>query len=189
MQWAGREHYKVGQRVLDWGSGCGHKASWMRQLFGVYVYGIDVEPAPVKWAQRHSMGSFCVTDGTDLTFLPSSYFHHVHSNGAIHHLPLEKQCHVLHDFIRVTMPGGSISMSWMGNHLKDNPSPEYSFWRDCVSDAKNVDISFAREKDEVVGNWGLGPLDENDWGRNLPNYSVRITLRAVADDAAAAAAL
>ena len=56
MEWAGREHYAVGDRVLDWGSGCGHKASWMRIHFGVDVYGLDLGAGAVEWANSHSLG-------------------------------------------------------------------------------------------------------------------------------------
>jgi len=61
--------HSIGDRVLDWGSGCGHKASWMRILYGVEVHGIDLEEAPVKWAQEHSFGSFCATNGAKLDYL------------------------------------------------------------------------------------------------------------------------
>jgi len=177
MQWAGQGLYKVGQRILDWGSGCGHKGSWLRQLYGVYVYGIDVEPLPVKWSQQHSMGSFCATDGTKLDFLKDNYFDHVHTNGAIFHLPMDKQCHVVKEFIRVTKVGGTIAIVWLGNHLKDRPSPAYSFWENCISEYKNVDIEFALSKKDVIGDWGLGPMDENAFGRYKPNYSIRISIK------------
>ena len=71
-------------------SGCGHKALWFRQLFRVYVYGVDVEPLPVAWAQKHSLGSFCATDGTTLDFLPDASFDHDWLHGAIFHLPHDK---------------------------------------------------------------------------------------------------
>lgn len=48
----------------------GHKASWMRVHFGVTVFGIDMEAGAVGWAQKHSLGEFCATDGSKLSFLP-----------------------------------------------------------------------------------------------------------------------
>jgi len=177
MQWAGRGQYIVGQRILDWGSGCGHTGSWLRQLYGAYVYGIDVEPSPVKWAQQHSMGSFCATDGTKLDFLKDDYFDHVYTAGAIHHLPMDIQCSVVKEFIRVTKVGGTIAMLFLGNHLKDRPSPAYSFWENCISKSNYVDIEFAQCKKDIIGNWGIGPMDENAFGRYLPNYSIRISIK------------
>merc|ERR1719487_769420 len=46
--------FRPGQLVLDWGSGCGHKISWAKQLFDVDGVGLDVEGGAVAWAQHHS---------------------------------------------------------------------------------------------------------------------------------------
>ena len=46
-------------------------------------------------------------------------FNHVFSAAAIHHLPYETQCSALKHFLRVIIEGGTISLMWNGNHLKD----------------------------------------------------------------------
>lgn len=171
MEWAGREHYAVGDRVLDWGSGCGHKASWMRIHFGVDVYGLDLEAGAVEWANNHSLGHFCATDGSKLEFLADQSFNHVFSVAAIYHLPYEVQCDVLQQFLRVIVDGGTISIMWNGNHLRDRPSkwPAMPWWRSCVAGSPwpSSTVSIAEEKTEVVGNFQIGPMDEDAFGRRV----------------------
>jgi SAM-dependent methyltransferase len=171
MEWAGREHYAVGDRVLDWGSGCGHKATWMRIHFGVDVYGLDLEAGAVEWANNHSLGHFCATDGSKLEFLADQSFDHVFSVAAIYHLPYEVQCDVLQQFLRVIVDGGTISIMWNGNHLRDRPSkwPALPWWRSCVAGSPwpSSSVSIAEEKTEVIGNFQLGLMDEDSFARRM----------------------
>ena len=53
------------------------------------------------------------------------------SVAAIYHLPYEVQCDVLQQFLRVIVDGGTISIMWNGNHLRDRPSkwPAMPWWR------------------------------------------------------------
>lgn len=67
--------------VLDWGSGCGHKLTWLKQLFGVDGIGIDIVKGNVEWAQRFSAGKFCHADGNDLSWFPEAYVDFVISCG------------------------------------------------------------------------------------------------------------
>merc|ERR1712031_94128 len=50
-------------KVLDWGTGCGHKLSWASRLFDIDGMGLDIVNESVFWAQEHSIGHFCRVDG------------------------------------------------------------------------------------------------------------------------------
>ena len=39
---------------LDWGSACGHKLVWAKQLYGLRVVGIDTQRESVQWARQHA---------------------------------------------------------------------------------------------------------------------------------------
>ena len=108
----------IGDRVLEWGSGCGHKASWMRIHFGVDVVGVEGSRASVNWANAHSLGTFCAaaaatSDGAkQLEFLPDASFQHALSVAAVFQLPYEAQCGVLKELLRLVVDGGTISLMW-----------------------------------------------------------------------------
>jgi hypothetical protein len=38
---------------------------------------------------------------------------------------------------------------------------------------KTLQVSVVKEKTDIIGNWGLGPMDDDAFGRKLPNYAVR----------------
>ena len=37
-------------------------------------------------------------------------------------------------------------------------------------------MEMALEKEKVIGNWGLGDMDEDAFGRKIPNYDIEIWL-------------
>lgn len=53
---------QAGHAVLEWGTGCGHTLTMLKQLFDVDGVGIGVE-APLasatRWARKHALGHFC----------------------------------------------------------------------------------------------------------------------------------
>lgn len=104
--------FRPGQLVLDWGSGCGHKLSWAKQLFGVDGVGLDVEGKAVQWAQQHSAGIFCHADGRNLEWLPAEAFDHVISYAALYHLPKTDQCHAGIQLLRKLRVGGKAFFGW-----------------------------------------------------------------------------
>jgi len=101
--------------VLDWGSGCGFKLSWLAQLYGTSNFGVDIAPAPVAWAQEHSSGQHGCTDASKLSWIPAETFDAVISYGSLMHLPEELQCSVVHEMLRVLRPLGRIYIGWFNN--------------------------------------------------------------------------
>ena len=114
----------------------------------------------------------------------SGFFDGVFALGVLHHLPYDLQCVTVKECIRVTKDGGKIYIGWNGNHIKDRPSPHptktvgtsgKTFWEDCLAGSTRVKrLEMTQEKEKVVGNWGIGPMDETSFGRQLPNYAIEI---------------
>lgn len=106
---------KPGMRLLDWGSGCGHKLEHFTKKYGVTGLGIELSDAN-DYAEDHaSPGNlYCKADGERLEFLPSDSFDAVYSFGALYHLPAShRQCWTLLNLVRVLKPGGRLVSSLM----------------------------------------------------------------------------
>eukprot|EP00927_Polykrikos_kofoidii_P010361 TRINITY_DN14374_c0_g2_i1.p1 TRINITY_DN14374_c0_g2~~TRINITY_DN14374_c0_g2_i1.p1 ORF type:complete len:471 (+),score=53.19 TRINITY_DN14374_c0_g2_i1:91-1413(+) len=105
--------FQPGELMLDWGSGCGHTISWAKALFDVDGFGIDVVGGAVHWAKQFSAGSFCESDGRDLTFLPDEFFDIVFTFASIYHVqPKEDQCMVGIQLIQKLKIGGRAFFGW-----------------------------------------------------------------------------
>lgn len=177
---------RPGDKILDWGSGCGHQGAWFEALYGMKVFGVDITQEAVDWANENTFGKYCTADGTDLSFIEDAYFDGVFSYAVMHHLPYDLQCAALKECIRVTKDGGKIFIGWNGNHIKERPSPQptraaassdITFWEKCVADVARVErMEMTLETEKVIGNWGLGDMDEDAFGRKVPNYAIEIWL-------------
>ena len=193
IQYAARD-VRPGDKILDWGSGCGHQGAWLEAFYGARVFGIDITKEGVDWANKHTFGKYCTADGSDLSFIEDGFFDGVFALGVLHHLPYDLQCVTVKECIRVTKDGGKIYIGWNGNHIKDRPSPHptktvgtsgKTFWEDCLAGSTRVKrLEMTQEKEKVVGNWGIGPMDETSFGRQLPNYAIEIWVASEADTAA-----
>ena len=127
-----------GDQVLDWGCGCGHMLTTLKYLFDIDGVGVDITPS-VHWAKEHSAGTYCQTDGILLDWIPSNLFHAVVSFAAVYHLPIDKQCYLFHELLRVTRPGGVVFVAWMGTTRTELTPAQ---WKQC-----NKDIEVVFEKD------------------------------------------
>ena len=93
------------------------------------------------------------------------------------HLPQELQCKSVLEAIRIVKPGGFIYLGWFGCHIADNPSPhpDGDFWPKCIADSgvKVKEFKVVKEQ-QIVGNWGLGSMDEEACG--IPNYGIQVVV-------------
>jgi len=118
--------YRRGDVVLDFGSGCGHQATLLTQLFGVHVIGIDVNRIATQWAREHSVGEFHLTNGKDLTWIPDQAIDHLFSFAAVYYVPPEDLCQFSRGVIRILKPGGTALFGWLYGQW----AMQYPDWRE-----------------------------------------------------------
>ena len=142
---------KPGSKILDWGSGCGHRLHNFSNTFGVDGLGVELSKPMVEWATIHRNGGnnqthYCAGDGSNLKWIASGMFDFAFSVGAIHLtaqdcrlvcntegrtcLPERETCsttcRAVREMVRVTKPGGTIVI----DHL-DLSFPRSS-WGACL---------------------------------------------------------
>lgn len=109
--------FRPGQRILDWGSGCGWFLTWAEVYYGLEGYGIDMSGPSVAWAQRFSLGSFCQYGGLDLSWVPDDSFDYVISFWSLYHLLSgSDQCTVIGGLVEKLSEGGRM---WLGGNCPD----------------------------------------------------------------------
>ncbi|CAD7945011.1 unnamed protein product [Amoebophrya sp. A25] len=54
-----RLNMRPGERVLDYGTGCGHMLTWFSKFFGVRGLGVDILHPAITWAKQWSVGRYC----------------------------------------------------------------------------------------------------------------------------------
>lgn len=131
-------NFMPGQRVLDWGSGCGHALSWAKMFFDVNGLGVEAIGAAVQWANKHSLGTFCRADGRTLDWIPNQAFDHVISYGALYHLSKPEQCSTVWQLIQKLRIGGRAWLGW--NRVTAMSNWE---WRICLFPAWAQDAGTA----------------------------------------------
>jgi len=85
---------------------------------------------------------------------PDGSFDHVFSAAALYHLPIDTQCDVIQQLLRLLVEGGTISVFWNGNHMADRPSPHptnSNFFQDCIKKSKwpDSEVKIILEEDDV----------------------------------------
>ena len=175
-----------GDLVLDWGSGCGHQGAWFKAYFGVDLFGVDIAEKAVRWAQKNSIGKYClVKPEIGIGFVPDQYFDGVFSYATLYHLSHVQQCETVKSFVRVTRAGGYIYVGFNGKHIPElrSPDPKGPFWHRCLHTQPRVGkLSLVLEKKAVIGDWGTGALHDSlpsELAEGIPNYAVVIEVSAV----------
>eukprot|EP01010_Urceolus_cornutus_P000480 NODE_1065_length_1132_cov_274.112650_g813_i0.p1 GENE.NODE_1065_length_1132_cov_274.112650_g813_i0~~NODE_1065_length_1132_cov_274.112650_g813_i0.p1 ORF type:complete len:355 (+),score=48.84 NODE_1065_length_1132_cov_274.112650_g813_i0:33-1097(+) len=118
-----------GHYVFDWGSGCGHKQTWLHEKFGTIGYGVEAHRDPAMWAQKHSNLTTCHADGTKLEWIPTGYFDRAFSFGGLYTLP--NVCSVSRDLLSKVRPGGTIVYCYM----RERKPSTITRWEACFRSA------------------------------------------------------
>ena len=120
--------------MFDWGSGCGHQASWLSAHYGVDVFGIDLANTGVAWANRHARGAFCATNGAQLQWVEPESFDHVYSFAALYHIePFADACHMMKQLVRLVKKGGTVFNGWSFGNGHDM-SASRANWNTCFAE-------------------------------------------------------
>lgn len=130
-------------RVLDWGTGCGHKLTWAQQLYDIEGLGLELVEENARWARQHSTGKYCRVDGRFVDWLPDDYFDGIISYAALAHLEPDDQCRVIADLVGKLRVGGRMWFGWNAPGIWLNDSsleqrwmfPAAKSWRNCFARA------------------------------------------------------
>ena len=153
-------NYRPNDLILDWGSGCGHQATWMTRLYGVRVIGVDINGAAIRWAEKHSIGTFYYTNALNLTWIPDNTFDHFFSFAAVYYVPPSDKCRFGKEVARILKPQGTALFGWLNADMAFGFQPK-SVW-DCVGEIDGVKMSIYDDIDL----WGSPELS------NKNSYSV-----------------
>lgn len=176
---------RPGERVLDWGSGCGWTLSWFRIFYGTQGFGIEASRDLLHWAQRHSAGEFCLWSSTDLSWIPDNTFDAVVSYWAMYHLEsTQEQCRLAKQFVAKLRPGGRI---WIGgncpsdviqiNHVRMNRAAWQRCLRGLSRGRQRVSVDFFTDAELFLTSGRPEPEAEDNVGAYmfyLPTFSVVI---------------
>eukprot|EP00928_Gymnodinium_smaydae_P065121 TRINITY_DN48302_c0_g1_i1.p1 TRINITY_DN48302_c0_g1~~TRINITY_DN48302_c0_g1_i1.p1 ORF type:complete len:546 (-),score=99.31 TRINITY_DN48302_c0_g1_i1:62-1699(-) len=134
-----------GARVLDWGTGCGHKLTWAAQLYDIEGVGIDIVGESIEWARRHAIGTYCQLDGRYVEWLPDDHFDFVLSYAALTHLHPDDQCQVVTELVGKVRVGGRLWFGWNTPNILNFDKlidraeiKREEFWNECFGNATRV---------------------------------------------------
>ena len=100
--------------ILDWGCGCGSKMGWFREWNkNVKNFGLDLNPENIQYATENKYIDYGVSgDASKLEWIPTASFDRVVSFAAVYHLPLDAQCRVYKEWVRILKPNGIAYNGW-----------------------------------------------------------------------------
>ncbi len=103
-----------GQRVLDFGCGCGRTVRWLLRG-GVKLHGVDVDRAAVEWCRSHLEGAqFAATSPEPPLPYPDAHFNAIYCLSVFTHLGEPMQDQWLAELSRVLKPGAVLLLSVHG---------------------------------------------------------------------------
>jgi ubiquinone/menaquinone biosynthesis C-methylase UbiE len=116
-----------GDKILDFGSGCGTMLNYLHLALGTEGTGVDLTSSAVFYARAHAQPRqlFCHSEGGSfLRFVQPNTFNHVIAWSSVHHIRRKMvQCEVVNQMLRVVKPGGSVLVAHMhGDHT-------IAYWR------------------------------------------------------------
>ena len=160
-----------GARILDWGSGCGHRLHRFAMEFDLEGIGVELAAPLVNWATEFRSGNsramYCAGDGTDMSWIPDSFFDFSFSIGSVfftaqdcrlictqdgahcepEHNTCSSTCRAVQEMVRVTKDGGAVVV----DHL--DLSFPMSTWADCLSAAGATQLSFVTIPSHQLHKW------------------------------------
>ncbi len=107
-------------RVLDFGSGPGRVAMWLRPRHPKWkLFATDIDAEAIVWAQTNlsSIARFECNKSLPPLHYPDGYFDFVYSISIFTHLPEDMQSAWLAELSRITRPGGQLVLTTHGEHL------------------------------------------------------------------------
>ena len=105
---------KSGDKILDFGCGCGRVISWLQQLHPEYqYYGTDIDAQAIEWCQQHlsNTGKFTVNPHTPASHYRDEYFNLIYAISVFTHLPESLHLAWLEELSRITKPGGYLLLT------------------------------------------------------------------------------
>jgi SAM-dependent methyltransferase len=109
-----------GNRVLDFGCGCGRVLSYLSKLFSNnHFYGSDIDREAIAWCQDNlsDICDFTTNDALPPLHFDSSFFDFIYSISVFTHLPEDMQFRWLEELKRVTKKGGYLLITTHGETL------------------------------------------------------------------------
>jgi SAM-dependent methyltransferase len=103
------------KRILDLGCGCGRIIRHFIARGGIECYGSDTDAVGVQWCQRNLPGgTFTVNERLPPMPYRDQMFDFIYAHSVFTHIDLESQYAWLREFKRLTVPGGLVRITTMG---------------------------------------------------------------------------
>ena len=115
---------KRGDRLFDWGSGCGTMLNYFHLTHNTTGVGIDLTSEAVQHSMGHRQPQqlFCLMNGANLKSFANETFDNVVSWATLYHVRRTMvQCDIVHNLVRMLKPGGR---AFIG-HLRTEKTQEY----------------------------------------------------------------
>jgi SAM-dependent methyltransferase len=109
-----------GNKVLDFGCGCGRVISYLSPLFiNNEIYGCDIDGEAIDWCERNlsNIGTFINNDNFPPLPFDDNYFNIVYSISVFTHLPEDMQLLWLEELKRITQEGAYLLITTHGKDL------------------------------------------------------------------------